>query len=226
MHLPHTLRRGFSALLDIPFPKNCIHCNATTESSNLRYICKKCLSFIDFSYLKSTNNESNLKCFSLTRLCPVARTLIHTIKYHKGLFLYRDLKTIVSYFAEAPELMELLHLSTLTPIPLHPRKMRERGFNQSLIFAQILAELFSCQGVKLILERTQDTHSQVHLGKKDREKNVKNVFALAPKVTISRNSHYIIIDDVYTSGATTNNAAHALLREGISRVSILTFARD
>jgi ComF family protein len=108
----------------------------------------------------------------------------------------------------------------IVPIPLHWRKLLHRGFNQSELMAKYIfpAGLMADN----ILCRTKNTRSQRGLTKKERDKNVKNVFQAKGAV---RKGCFIILDDVYTTGATVNSAAHALRKAGADRVHVITIAR-
>lgn len=110
----------------------------------------------------------------------------------------------------------------LVPIPLHPRRQKERGFNQALEIAQALSQY---TGIRVIeaLARNRATWVQSHLPTELRAQNVENVFTQTQD--ISDYSKIIIIDDVATSGATLNAAAHALALPSSAQIWACTIAR-
>ncbi|MEM7303599.1 MAG: ComF family protein [Pseudomonadota bacterium] len=124
----------------------------------------------------------------------------------------------------APELLENNPL--IVPVPLHRRRLLSRRFNQSAELARPFARLADCVYAPELLERSRSTRQQVGLKQSERAANVRGAF----RVPASRNievSHrrVLLIDDVYTTGATLEACARALIRGGAAGVDCLTFAR-
>ncbi len=111
----------------------------------------------------------------------------------------------------------------LVPVPLHPKRKRERGYNQSELLARSLA-LQLAVPYDCLLVRTRSTLPQVGLSDAQRQENVKNAFRCRTPERISK-CRILLIDDVMTTGATVSSAAQALLDAGAFRVSVLTVAR-
>jgi ComF family protein len=112
----------------------------------------------------------------------------------------------------------------LVPVPLHPRKLRERGFNQTALLAETLARAAGGgTSVAHLLRRVADTQTQTIFDRRTRLTNLKNAFALAAGASITPAQHYILIDDVFTTGSTLNSCAHALRREGCLNLDVVTF---
>lgn len=112
----------------------------------------------------------------------------------------------------------------IVPVPLHIKRLRERGFNQSLILARALGKKYSMDVDFSLLKRRKFTLTQTGLDKKEREKNISGAFvAVLPERIQNRN--LILIDDVYTTGATINECAKTLVKAGASQVAVLTLAR-
>lgn len=144
-----------------------------------------------------------------------ARVIIHRIKYGRSPFLIDDL-------AAAALTDELLrrHLagSILVPVPLHPNRLRHRGYNQAERLANFLAaRVPGCKSVRL-LSKIEETESQTRLGRADRRQNVAGVFRLAAGAVVSPNQRYVVIDDVLTTGATLHSCAVALKKAGAELV--------
>lgn len=111
----------------------------------------------------------------------------------------------------------------VVPLPLHPRRERERGFNQAAVLATPVARVLGAP-VLAALERTTETRSQVGLGFEARRRNVRQAFRC---VAHDLNGlHVLLIDDVVTTGATFEAAARALLGAGAARVDGLALARE
>ncbi len=147
------------------------------------------------------------------------KKLVHEFKYHKGFHLLPD---IVKLVKRMPGYIEFLEDAILVPVPLHRSKMRRRGFNQSFLLAESFAK--EARGAKVVelLKRVKKTATQTYLGRDLRQKNVKNAFALSSKAVINGALRYVIIDDVFTTGATLNACANVLKENGAKNIHILT----
>jgi len=112
----------------------------------------------------------------------------------------------------------------LAPVPLHPRQLRRRGFNQSAILAHRLGRMLGWPVALRLLVRIRDTPSQTALSAAARTANVIGVFTV-PLPAAVRERTILLIDDVWTSGATARAASLALRDAGAHAVDVLTFAR-
>ena len=114
----------------------------------------------------------------------------------------------------------------MAPVPLHPSRLRFRGFNQAEKLGTILTHRLDVPFEKNVLKRVVKTPSQVEV--KDREKRLKNMdqaFAIHDSTFVLHNSSILLFDDVWTTGATLRSATRALKRAGASRVWGVTMAR-
>jgi len=112
----------------------------------------------------------------------------------------------------------------LVPVPLNPERLREREFNQSLILAKSLAKAFSLPLRPLLLERKGGSTPQVGLSPEDRWANVRGAFAVRSDEVV-RGKGVILVDDVFTTGATVNECTRVLKKAGARRVDVWTLAR-
>ena len=110
------------------------------------------------------------------------------------------------------------------PVPLHLQRLRWRGFNQSLLLAQAIGRNHHVPVEPFLLERTRPTVPQTELTEKGRRSNVQGAFAVNTPERIQE-AHVLLIDDVYTSGATVNECARVLRRNGAAAVDVFTLAR-
>ena len=111
----------------------------------------------------------------------------------------------------------------LIPVPLHPQRLRERGFNQALLLARELSLHTGIPCRKQALRKRSPTVPQVTLNGKERERGVRGVFHLAEGEELE-GGRVLLIDDVYTTGATVNECSRVLLAGGAARVDVLTLA--
>jgi ComF family protein len=133
-----------------------------------------------------------------------------------------DMLPVLLHWLHAPWCRELAEAADLVlPVPLHPRRLRERGFNQALLLAQGLAP---AKLKRDLLRRVRHTKPQAGLNPKERGENVKGAFALThPSLVAGKN--LLLVDDVLTTGATVRECAKVLLKAGAARVDIITVAR-
>jgi len=106
------------------------------------------------------------------------------------------------------------------PVPLHLQRLRERGFNQALLLAKELSRRTGIPYRKHLLEKMEPTVPQVILSGREREKGVKGAFHLGKGEM--QGKRILLVDDVYTTGATVNECARVLLAGGVQRVDVLT----
>jgi ComF family protein len=141
------------------------------------------------------------------------REIIHHLKYSDRVSLAKPLGNI---------LKECLHREAfrgglVIPVPLHPSRERERGFNQ----AELIAAQLGLPVATRILKRRKNTPSQTGLSRNERKRNLASAFEVMSEVK----GTVIVVDDVYTTGSTMNEIARTLKRGGAERVEVLTVAR-
>ncbi len=113
----------------------------------------------------------------------------------------------------------------VVPVPLHPERYRERGFNQALELAQQVARRLEVPLASRLVVRVRATESQQGLGRRERRRNVARAFALRPGAEFPEAARVLLVDDVATTGATLDALAEVLYAAGAARVEALTLAR-
>lgn len=229
--------------LDVVFPRSCVHCGGLAEGGRLRHLCPVCekLLFVveppncpTCGHPYFGEAEEDRLCQHCEALQPVfgegrtaillkgsGRSLVHALKYHHGLHVLEDIAVIM---AATPGYADHVRGAVLVPVPLHPRKNRERRYNQSLLLAECCMQAAARQArVEELLCRVVDTESQTHYDRDARQKNLKNAFALAPRATINPAQRYVLVDDVFTTGSTLNACAAVLRRGGALNLDVVTF---
>jgi ComF family protein len=110
----------------------------------------------------------------------------------------------------------------LIPVPLHPGRLRERGYNQALELARPLSRRLAIPLDYLSCRRTRPTQAQSELPMKERRKNVRGAFQVKGEIPAR---HVALIDDVVTTGSTVTELTRLLKRHGVRRVQVWTLAR-
>jgi len=238
--LIRSLTRGFG---DVAFPPVCVSCAGLVEGGDYRHVCAKCAEKLDFVAEPSCyvcghpfygelagermcpHCEGLAPAFREGRTCVLfkgpARELVHELKYHGGLYALSDIELVIRRSARV---LELVRDAVLVPVPLHSRKERERGYNQSLLLAECFARAAGGRTtVKTLLKREIDTQSQTAFDRKSRRSNLKNAFSLSGKGDTNADQHYVLVDDVFTTGSTLNSCASVLRRTGCLKLDVVTF---
>ena len=134
-------------------------------------------------------------------------------------------RAFIPWLKQAAEQM-LERTDVIIPVPLHRWRLLKRRYNQAAIMAHALARESGHTCIPDGLMRLRATQSQGHLSPEEREENVKGAFRIHPKYESAlRDQSVLLIDDVYTTGATVNACAVALNAAGAARVDVLTLAR-
>lgn len=152
----------------------------------------------------------------------VVQHVIHRYKYHRELWYEPFLVDLL--LREALPTLRDQKWDAVVPVPLHPVKQREREFNQAARLASHLARALNLPLNERSLRRTTPTATQTKLSRKARADNMRQAFALRAGVKF-RGDRLIVVDDVFTTGATTSACAKALLRGGAGEVCVWTVAR-
>lgn len=118
----------------------------------------------------------------------------------------------------------LAYADYLVPVPLHRWRFMRRRYNQAAIMAYALSKVTNIKCIPDLLMRMRPTATQGHLNPGERQKNVRKAFALNPRCDV-KGKNIVLIDDVYTTGATVKECAETLLKKGAARVDVLTLAR-
>jgi ComF family protein len=145
---------------------------------------------------------------------------IQDFKYRRRLNVGKILSKISSSWNPFSNQMYDLIL----PVPLHLRRLRWRGFNQSLLLAQAIGRSQNVLVDPFLLERIRPTVPQTELNEKERRNNVRGAFAVSIPERL-QGASVLLIDDVYTSGATVNECARVLCQNGAATVDVFTLAR-
>lgn len=238
------MRRFLTGLADLIFPPRCIACSGLLDHSGESPFCGGC--FSRFPFIKSPlcprcgvpypadEDQDHLcgECITAQRPFRLARAVgryeggllevIQRFKYQGKTTLGGILGRLMAGFDD--EQLHIGECSLIIPVPLHARRLRDRGFNQSVILARQIAGRHSLPLDFSTLRRTLYTEPQVNLGKEERGPNVRGAFAVTGSGRI-RGEKILLVDDVYTTGSTVAECAAVLRKNGAADVSVLTLAR-
>jgi len=162
------------------------------------------------------------RAFSATIYNDVMRSLVHRYKYRMRQYLHTSLAWWMIEFAH--RYIDTQRIEAIIPVPLHWRRFQYRGFNQANALARPLAREFRRPIIKHVLQRRRNTVPQVSLKPKARATNILDAFRVRRPERIE-GKHLLVLDDVYTTGATVNECARALKDAGAASVIAFTLTR-
>jgi ComF family protein len=159
------------------------------------------------------------------------KEVIHQFKYKGKSGLGNPLGRLL--FLAYLHCWRLNEFDLVLPVPLHPKRQRQRGFNQAYILIKewpaIAKRWMSTNGrftvAHRLLQRKRWTDPQVGLDPSRRRQNVRGAFGINPQAKAMKGQHVLLVDDVYTTGATLSECTRLLLRNGAARVEVLTLAK-
>lgn len=242
--MPAPLQTVLRGVVDVVFPRVCVSCaDVVADGGEWRHVCRRCaqqLHVVSAPHCTTCGHPffgdmaGNRLCEHCETLVPefgegrtaillkgAGRSLVHALKYHEALHVLED---VTALMRRAPGYADYVRGKVLVPVPLHPRKLRERGYNQGRLLADCARSAAGGDAeIKELLVRQIDTLSQTHFDREARRQNLKNAFALAPGAVIHRDLHYLVIDDVFTTGSTLNACAAVLRDAGALNLDVVTF---
>jgi len=229
---------------DVLFPPRCQSCGQVTDDLTAGLFCAACAGDIRYivppvcpacgAPVPAREGEPSLcgDCRTAPKPFHIARSaavftgglleVIHRFKYHRRPALGKSLGKLLAGDAYAG--INIRDYSMIIPVPLHVRRLRERGFNQSLLLARAVSAGCGAPVDFLSLRRERDTPPQTRMGRRERQANIRGAFRVVHPDRI-KDRHILLIDDVYTTGSTLAECARALLDSGAARVGVLTLAR-
>jgi len=232
------------ALLDTFFPPLCHSCKEFIPDAGPIHICAECLGrittiqsplchscgtpFATEAGIDHTCGEclQHPPRFASARAAALfdgpLKELIHLFKYAGKVQIRRPLALFTA--AQLALFVQEIAPDCLVPVPLHPRKLRERGFNQALLLGQLLARQWQIPLSIDNLRRTRWTEPQITLSAEQRLQNVRGAFAVHAPADFAR-KRLLLLDDVYTTGNTVAECAKTLKGAGAAAIHVVTVAR-
>ena len=219
---------------------NCIVCGRELGKSGRYRICNSC-----YAKLEVIGERSCLKCgkmlFSEEEYCldcqnneksfdraiaplaysGAASSLVMNLKFHGKKYL----ATPMGKWMADKLLDSEIVADVVIPVPLHPKRQKERGFNQSELLAKEIAFSLHLPLDATSVRRVKDTKTSSTLtgGRRAREENMENAFSVEDKAAV-KDKTVLVVDDVLTTGTTANELSKVLRKAGAKRVYVLTFA--
>ena len=222
----------FESLINLFFPKSCAGCHSFLLKEEI-VICTACRHEIPQTHHhKILNNETMQKFYGKIPLefaasllyfhkKGIVQEMIHKLKY-KG---HEEIgETLGNWYAEELKHIEQIKsIDMIIPVPLHPKKLRERGYNQVTQFGKSLSNELNIPFNDSILVRTVYSKTQTLKNLLGRTAVIENIFDVVFSEA-HHNNHFLLIDDVITTGSTLEACSRALLKIPGAKISIVSMA--
>jgi len=236
------LSKNGKIILDIVFPAQCAGCNDAVDTpGSLCALCWPKMTFISPPFCARCGHpfdyevSSEMLCGNCLAAPPPFNRSRSVLKYDDNsrdmilAFKHADRTDKTPVFAKwmARSARDILKDDPIIiPVPLHPKRLIKRRYNQSALLAKAIGKMSRTRVIPDLLVRTRQTNSQGGKSIKGRYRNVQGAFSIHPRWE-SRivGEHILLIDDVFTTGATVSACSDCLLRHGARQIDILTLCR-
>lgn len=226
------ISEALTAFSHLFYPTICLGCNKN-EINPGEWTCFNCLINLPFTHFETTRNNPveqlfwgrtpiylASSCFFYVEKTTIQR-LIHEVKYKEQLELGKWMGRVMGL--KLNPVFKEHQIDLMVPMPLHPKKEKQRGYNQATLLCNGIRAATSCEYDEDVLIRNTHTKTQTKKTRIERWENVVEVFSIPNKNCI-KDKHVAIIDDVITTGASTEACANTLLEAGAKAVSICSLA--
>ncbi|NLC11325.1 MAG: ComF family protein [Firmicutes bacterium] len=227
----------FQSFLNLLFPARCHLCRQLLPAEEagkglclscwdkvswLKHCCPRCAMPLEGQFCTWCQGKSFAfqKAYALARYQGEWRRLLHRLKYGREGHIAHYLGSLMAEMMDS----KMPAVSVIVPVPLHDKREKERGFNQSLLLARAMGRKLGLPCQELLI-RVADTCSQTGLKRSQREKNVQGAFAVKEGQAIPRGLPLLLVDDVMTTGATANEASRILRQAGAGEIVVAVAAR-
>ncbi|MBD0403368.1 ComF family protein [Flammeovirga sp. EKP202] len=229
----HNITKLFDFIFYGLFPKTCVHCDSLLKEGE-ETLCFKCQFTIisyPFSWGISDKNYITNKfqfrmplkkaaSFFVFENTSAVQSLIHDLKYKGNQNIG---KWITDFYLDHDKKTFFEDLDLMIPVPLHPKRYKERGYNQVDVLCQSISGITCVEYGKDAVKRMKYTTSQTKKTREQRLKSMEEVFAIPDKKMIL-DKNILIVDDVLTTGATVESLGNTLMKNGAKSISILSIA--
>jgi len=230
--IPKRLAKIINEINNILLPQVCFGCNAQLfrGESILCAVCRHEMPLTDHNFLDENTVDrifygriaiKKAASFVFFTKNGIVKNLLHSLKY-------KNQEQIGGFFgdwygAHLKKEMGLGKIDVVIPVPLHPKKLKKRGYNQVALFAQKIAEAIGAEYRDDLLLKTLNTKTQTKKDRLLRWENSKEAFVVNPMAKVHF-GHVLLVDDVITTGATIESCAKALLLLKPKDISVLSMA--
>jgi competence protein ComFC len=242
------LRTARDALASVVFPAPCRICASTLDTASRVPVCEQCLSSFDLIHAPvcvccGRPIISPLAADFLVVLCKLCRAETYGFDFARSFAIYNspmvrailllkhdEVRPLGVWFADrlcelVDSMPECRNADVIVPVPMHPARLKERGYNQAELIARPLARRLGLKLKLFLLARTKPRPDKLRLSRKERWDTVRGAYVAREGIRVDK-LHILLVDDVMATGATLDACSRALRKAGAARVTALTVARS
>lgn len=234
---------AFKSIADIVFPAYCLSCNTKLDIYE-KFLCTSCSELIVPISGKTCSKCSKQlpeysgktkvcedcrqikwhfkKCEAITYYDKIIKKILHEVKFKKRPKYLNIFDKLLSNSVK--NLLINVKPDIVVPVPSDKKTLRERTFNQATVISRKVSKISGIKLEEKILKKPQHIYRQSHLNRKERQKNIENAYSLHAQADV-KDRHILLVDDIYTTGATLNACSRELKRAGAKKITCLTIAR-
>lgn len=231
----------FCEILDFIYPDNisCVLCENPIKKQNTYSICKSC--FLELNFInencqtcgKEITDQNNIlkekcnfcenkkfyfdKAISCIEYTDLSKKFVFKLKYNNKTYMSK----IIAKIMKDKLNYENINFDVILCVPLHKKRLKERGFNQAQKISKYLSDYTNKEFLNIII-RNKKTKRLYKLNKAEREKELKNVFEINDENSYLKNKNVLIVDDIFTTGATVNEISKVLRKNKVGKIFILS----
>ena len=216
------IEKILNSFLNLLYPNVCCFCDKICDD----YICPKCkikLNKIAKFKTNKYNNKYFRKHIYLFKYEGIIKDTLIKYKFREKNYKY---KGFVNFLLKNKKICEILKsYDIIIPVPIHHKRMKKRGYNQSELIARNIARSTGLELVADALTKVKNNIAQSTLNREDRQNNVRDVYGIK-NIEKIKNKRVVLIDDIYTTGSTVNECSRILKNAGANKVAVLVIAKD
>lgn len=228
----NVLQYHLDACSNLLFPRLCFGCDQVTIDEH-EFLCLNCMTDLPFTGFEAIRDNPVEKLFWGRIKCPFAsstffyqedtpvQSLIHQIKYKNQRKLGYFMGEMMGF--RLNELITTQKIDYLIPMPLHPKKEKSRGYNQATLLCHGISKVTGTEVNHQCIKRVFHTATQTRKSRIQRWENVSEVFEVADSFSL-KGKNVLLVDDVITTGASTESCSQKLVDNGANQVSICSLA--
>jgi ComF family protein len=238
-----SLKKFTLALLDFLFPPLCHVCRTFIPEAGSLHICAPCrekmpaithplCTVCGVPFAGAGADHACGRCllhppgFNAARAALIyegpVRSLIHAFKYNHKIHLRRPLGLLTAQ--SLADFVALYAPDLIVPVPLHVKRLRDRGFNQAILLGEVLSHEWHIPMHRQAMRRIRWTEPQINLTAEQRRDNVRGAFSVGDAAVVA-GRRVLLVDDVFTTGSTVEECSKVLKKTGAAEVVVITVAR-
>ncbi|NQT64021.1 MAG: ComF family protein [Candidatus Marinimicrobia bacterium] len=220
-----TLKALYTGVIDLIYPPLCMICDDRLELAGLE-ICQTCLN--NFKLIGSPHGQFSVPgdiyistAWALFEYDESFQQLIHHLKYSRR---RKPIGVVLNHYqSQILDQLPVDEIDLIISVPLHPRKLRERGYNQVDDMSRWLMGKLNTELGNHLVKRKKYTSTQTKLTAEERMENVRAAFGVTD-ASAFQGKHVLLVDDVLTTGATSNALAGILEQSGAAKIDLITLS--